>query len=336
MAARHTLCNVFSAFIDNLRLVERQLLDGDTSRGDSADFDRQAFWDRLGTSVQAVSAEVTKLSMVFSKPPVPPVEHCEQIIGRVEKATLMMVSAFYSLPKSQGLRLRRSIRNAVIEVVQSVIGLGQVLNTQSLGSPDQLKSTACVWQCTDSFSSLPKDNRELVLTLLGDTASLVKDAADELQEAVDSGLEDDFGDSSNEQILAEDNSNKWSDHDKALVKACLGLTKVCQSVLKKSSEAVRRNGHCDSDANIAQFDDLADQVERLSPQVDELASNLYPPINDRVAEENSQKLAENLKSCLLFLRKSHVTTEDDAQWVDFLLTAGQHNLDKIFAATKDG
>ena len=66
----------------------------------------------------------------------------------------------------------------------------------------------------------------------------------------------------------------------------MGIVKCSKSVLKKSRSAVKANGNCDSEGSIAQLDDLADHVERLSPAVDELATCLYPPIRKDVVHKH--------------------------------------------------
>ena len=73
--------------------------------------------------------------------------------------------------------------------------------------------------------------------------------------------------------------------DKNIIQYCLGLIKCSKSLLKKTKSVVQTNGNCETEEFIAQLDDIADRVDRLSPVVDDLASCIYPPLNSSVVHE---------------------------------------------------
>ena len=50
-----------------------------------------------------MSAETSKLALWFSKPPLPKVSECLSLLDSVQRVSLAIVSAYYGLPKEQGL-----------------------------------------------------------------------------------------------------------------------------------------------------------------------------------------------------------------------------------------
>lgn len=70
---------------------------------------------------------MTKLCLAFSKPPLPGVIQTHEMLRALETAYLDMLSAFYSLPKSCGLMLRKEIKKAVLQVMESLISVVTLL-----------------------------------------------------------------------------------------------------------------------------------------------------------------------------------------------------------------
>lgn len=56
-----------------------------------------------GDVFKAVSHEATKLSLAYSKPPVPSNEECESLLASVEKTVLALLHVYSNLPKSAGI-----------------------------------------------------------------------------------------------------------------------------------------------------------------------------------------------------------------------------------------
>jgi hypothetical protein len=55
-----------------------------------------------GDVFKAVSHEATKLSLAYSKPPVPSNEECESLLASVEKTILALLHVYSNLPKCAG------------------------------------------------------------------------------------------------------------------------------------------------------------------------------------------------------------------------------------------
>lgn len=313
----------------NLAIAVDQVKGGETKEKDGIEFHADDYWNRLGLVFKAIAHEATKLSLTFSSPPLPTAQECESLVTGVEKTTLVLVSLYYRLPKSQGLRLRKSTQNAVVNVIQGIIDLAKAVEHNGCGSSEQLQSTGNVWNGADIFPQIPKDNREAVLKLICEAQGMATDALQEIQEAVDSGgIGDDLDELLGEDV-GSDNENTWSDRDKTLLGPCLGLLKASKSLLKKTKDTVKKNACCNSEKIVTQLDDLADNIDRLSPAIDEFASSLYPPLHYQTLNENGKAVYQIHGTILDFIRKCEFVTENDQQWIDFLHKANQHNWDNI-------
>jgi len=91
--------------------------------------------------------------------------------------------------------------------------------------------------------------------------------------ADDLDLEDRFTD------LDVDISDGWSDADRLVLRACVGVVKTADAAVRKVSKSVSASGKSDSAETAAELDSLVELIEVVSPTVDELVSSLYPPVS---------------------------------------------------------
>ncbi|XP_065811331.1 cyclin-D1-binding protein 1 homolog isoform X2 [Labrus bergylta] len=318
--------------LNSIRCVRDRVRDGESNESDGA-FNLSNFWDTLNQAVKSVSQEATKLSLAFSKPPLPSQQDVEKLSDSMMKSILTLSTVYYWLPKSQGVSLRRKIRDATGEVLEGVAQLVEVILSSPLQSltQEQLTSTGGVWSACDQFPQLPQDNKAAVLVALSDQIGVVKDAIEEIEQAL-SEAQDPFSDVlDDEQGGDEPRGNQdtyWSEKDRLVIGPCQGLMKASAACLRKLTSAVRANGDVGTLQNLAQLDDLADISKEISPSVDDLALCLYPPMDYSGVENNVSKLAALLKKVLEIIRSSHVCGESQLTWVQFLDGAVDHNLQK--------
>ncbi|XP_069114018.1 cyclin-D1-binding protein 1 homolog isoform X2 [Argopecten irradians] len=319
----HGAGNILGNFNDNLEIVITQIKDGETERETDDDYEAKQgeYWTKVGTVFKSLSHEATKLSLAFASPPLPDQKTCKSLVEMCERATVGLVSLFYCLPKSQGLCLRKCLKSAVLNVLQDLQSLVLVIDSNGAGSPEQLQSTGIVWQNTDRFSKLPKDNRDAVLGIMKVSLELVKDALSEMEEAVENGPANDLAEVFGAEMDEPSNEDTWTETDKTLLGPCLGLLKTTRSLLKKSKETVSKRGSCHTPENVSQLDDCADYVERLSPAVDEFSASLYPPMRYSTVQENfvicfRQKIytTSRRKFCVFFGRVTCVTRTTRSGW----------------------
>lgn len=113
------------------------------------------------------------------------------------------------------------------------------------------------------------------------------DTADDLDDLVN-GCH--IGDNDDESI----SPKSWSDADRLVISACLGIIKTAKATMKKLPKAIETNGCCDTIENITQLDNFVDKISVISPVVDDLVSSLYPPVRlDIVSASVSTLLDEH-------------------------------------------
>ncbi|XP_070758845.1 cyclin-D1-binding protein 1 homolog [Enoplosus armatus] len=318
--------------LNSIHCIRDRVRDGESNESDGA-FNLSNFWDTLNQAVKAVSQEATKLSLAFSKPPLPSQQDVEKLSELILKSVLSLSTVYYWLPKSQGVSLRRQVRGATVEVLEGVAQLVEVVLSSPLQilTQEQLTSTGGVWSACDQFAQLPQDNKAAVLVVLSAQIGVVKDAIEEIEQAL-SEANDPFSDVlDGDQEGDEPRGNQdtyWSEKDRRVIGPCQGLMKASAACLRKLTSAVRANGNVTTPQNLAQLDDLADITKEISPGVDDLALCLYPPMDYSGVETNVSKLAALLKKVLQIIRSSHVCGESQLTWVQFLDGAVDHNLQK--------
>ncbi|KAM7401599.1 hypothetical protein PAMP_016903 [Pampus punctatissimus] len=292
--------------LNSIQCVRDRVRDGESNESDGA-FNLSNFWDTLNQAVKTVSQEATKFSLAFSKAPLPSQQDGEKLSESIMKSILTLSTVYYWLPKSQGVSLRRQVRDATVEVLEGVVQLLEVILSTPLQSltQEQLTTTGTVWSACDQFAQLPQDNKAAVLVVLFDHIGVVKDAIEEIEQAL-SEPQDPFND-----VLSDDEEGEeprgnqdtyWSEKDRRVIGPCQGLIKASAACLRKLTSAVKANGDVTTNQNLAQLDDLADITKDISPGVDDLALCLYPPMDYNGVEDNVSKLAALLKKVLEIIR----------------------------------
>ncbi|CAJ0935705.1 unnamed protein product, partial [Ranitomeya imitator] len=173
---------------------------------------------------KATSQEATKISLAYSKPPVPSEEVSE----------------------STGTTLRKTVREAVADVIEGTMQLIEVIlnaRIQRYGHSCPARVHRSVWEACDHFSQIPKDNQAAVVVIVSGYLGVVKDALEEMEEAL-AGGEDPFSD-----VLDDDDTGArgnqdtyWSEADRRLIAPCLGLMKASKACLKKVLGTLKAHG----------------------------------------------------------------------------------------------
>ncbi|XP_029006479.1 cyclin-D1-binding protein 1 homolog [Betta splendens] len=318
--------------LNSIQCIRDRVRDGEPNESDGA-FNLSNFWDTLNQAVKAVSHEATKLSLAYSKPPLPSEQDGEKLAESILKSLFTLSTVYYWLPKSQGITLRQQVRDATVGVLEGVAQLVEIILSTPLQSmsQEQLISTGSVWSACDQFTQLPRDNKAAVLVALSAQSGVVKDAIEEIEQAL-SEAQDPFSDVlDDDQDGDEPRGNQdtyWSEKDRRVIGPCQGLMKASAACLRKLASAVKTNGDVSAAQNVAQLDDLADITKDISPGIDDLALCLYPPMDYSGVENNVSKVAALLEKVLGIIRCSHVCGESELTWVQFLDSAVSHNLQK--------
>nr|XP_004660941.2 cyclin-D1-binding protein 1 [Jaculus jaculus] len=312
---------------------------------ESAEFSREAFWRRLDEAAVRVSREATALTTVFCRPPLPSPQETQRVCEQVHAATKAIITVYYSFPKDQGITLRKLVRNATLDIVDSMVQLLEVLLVTPPQSPENNDLISCnsVWVACQQVPQIPRDNKAAALLMLTKSVDLVKDAHEEMEQAVEEcdpycGLLNDSEDNADnhgeEDGVLECPSNQdsyWSEDDQELITPCLALVRASKAALKKIRILVAENGKKDQ---VAQLDDIVDISNEISPSVDDLALSIYPPMCHLTVRINSGKLVSVLLKALEITKASHVSPQPEDSWIPLLINAVDHCMDRIKELTQ--
>ncbi|GFO11275.1 cyclin-d1-binding protein 1 [Plakobranchus ocellatus] len=300
---------------------------GERNAPSKKSFCRETYWSSVDSIFKMLSVETTKISLAFSKEPFPSVKNTETMVTELEKRVLTLVSLYYSLPISEGSTLVSFYQKAVLQVLSCLAGFASSVSEviSSERHSDRLQWTGGVWEA--SGFHLPKDNKQCTLKSLAHTAELVQDALGEIQEAGETdGCAEDLSEDPDHQ---HDEGITWSDQDRLVVSASEGLVKTTKAILKKAQESIEKRGSIDSELAISTLDDFVSLTSTISSSVDDFICCIYAPINYTALHNNGKLLSEVNIKCLQFLRDSDLTNNQDIKWLDFLMQAVSHNLQKL-------
>ncbi|XP_043976921.1 cyclin-D1-binding protein 1 homolog [Gambusia affinis] len=331
-----SLTAILGNTLNSIQCTRDRVRDGESGEQGGA-YDLSVFWDTLKQPVNAVSQEATKLSLAFSRPPLPSLQDGEKLVESVLNSIQALSEVYHRLHKSQGVTLRRQVRDATVEVLDGILQLVEVIISSPLQSltQEQITSTREVWTACDHFAQLPKDNKEALLVDVSSQSGLIKDVIKEMEQLL-SEPQDPFKDCLIHD--PEDNSDRDSPHsirdvslsekDQQVIRASLEVLETAASCLRKFRSAIEDNGDAAEPQNVAQLDDLADISREISPSVDDLALCLYPPITYSGVENHMSRLAATLRKLLDLIRSSHVCGAAELTWIQFLEAAVDHNVQK--------
>lgn len=309
------------------------------------EFNRETFWRRLNEAAVKVSGEATVLTTLFSKLPLPSPQETQRICEQVHIAIEEIIAVYYSLPKDQGITLRKLVRNATLDIVDGMAQLLEVLLTapsQSTENGDLISCNSVSVAC-QQVPEIPKDNKAAALWTLTKNVDFVKDAHEEMEQAVGdcdpySGLLDDSEDNPDSHSAEDDvlglPSNRdsyWSEEDQELIAPCLALVRASRASLKKIRILVAENGKKDQ---VAQLDDIVDVSDEISPSVDDLVLSIYPPVCHLTVRISSAKLVSVLIKALEITKASHVSPQPGDSWIPLLISAVDHCMDRIKEVTQ--
>nr|AAB58118.1 maternal transcript Maid [Mus musculus] len=304
------------------------------------------FWRRLNEAAVKVNGEATVLTTHFSKLPWPSPQETQRICEQVRIAIEEIIIVYYSLPKDQGITLRKLVRNAALDIVDGMAQLLEVLLTapsQSTENGDLISCNSVSVAC-QQVPEIPKDNKAAALLMLTKSVDFVKDAHEEMEQAVEecdpySGLLNDSEDNSDSHSdedgvlgLPSNRDSYWSEEDQELIIPCLALVRASRASLKKIRILVAENGKKDE---VAQLDDIVGHfLMRSAPVWIDLVLSIYPPVCHLTVRISSAKLVSVLIKALEITKASHVSPHPGDSWIPLLINAVDHCMNRIKALTQ--
>eukprot|EP00092_Neocalanus_flemingeri_P022021 GFUD01023880.1.p1 GENE.GFUD01023880.1~~GFUD01023880.1.p1 ORF type:complete len:358 (+),score=101.82 GFUD01023880.1:50-1075(+) len=285
------------------------------------DFDFSVFCVDLNKICDKLSFEANKISLSWLSPPAPSNSDMVSMGSCLELACVATIAAFHSFPTDAGLAVRISLKEAIKNVIESCLGFVKTLN-ETLGkkfpanSHPILQSFGLVMSKCEAIKKLPKSNKMACIVLIKDQYDILKDALSELEEVKNGDFIDDFGDS----------AEQWTENDHQVINPSIGLIKTSIVLVKKCSDTIKKSGL----ENSSEYDTALENINKLSPLVDDLALSLYPPLDWSECKQSNQILKASLEEVLLCLSTLHFMQSEDAiKWREFVGKAVIHNFSEI-------
>lgn len=321
------LGNILQNSIENLLIAEQQVQDKEAHR-DDGDNSLDEFWKTMMVISQKLSFECTKICICFSKSPPPSPKETSSLLTAVEQAVLALASTFYRLSPIHGQVLRDNVRYSCVRAIQAARQLLKIIKDEGCEAVGERyrQSTGIVWQGCEKIEKSHRDNKAMVLSELQGQNTLITDALNEILEAME-------GDGSGWSGLGDDDDmeeeEKWTNEDKDLISPSVNIIKSSKILYKRIVAAVGSNGLCDTPEHIRELDELYEDCRHVSNTVDTLILELYPPLNVPNMEEQTNHLANLLRTALKTATQSHIITETEQPQIEFIHKAIEHNLDRM-------
>ncbi|KAL1787122.1 cyclin-D1-binding protein 1 [Sigmodon hispidus] len=314
------------------------------ARETTEEFNRELFWRRLNEAAVKVAGDATILTTLFTRLPLPSPQETQSICEQVHISIKEIIAIYYSFPKDQGITLRKLVRSAALDIVDGMAQLLEILVSpaQSTENYDLISCNSVSVAC-QQVPEIPKDNKAAALLMLTKSIDFVKDAHEEMEQAVEEcdpygGLLNDSEDNSDNHNdedgvsgLPSNRDSYWSEEDQELITPCLALVRASRASLKKIRILVAENGKKDQ---VAQLDDIVDISDEISPSVDDLVLSIYPPVCHLTVRINSAKLVSVLIKALEITKASHVSPQPEDSWVPLLVSAIDNCMSRVKELTQ--
>ena len=311
----HEFMEIFMRSFEVIKNTESQydiedLHDKDWNREDHAVFLRN-----IRGIMGIVRHEVNKMALVVdvNAKSRPKVAEVTALCTGLEKACVTMWSTFLTLSSRSGATFAKDYA----KVCKTIAFTSRVLLADLATSEKRRKALAhvgAVWEkCDEGISKLSDDNAGAVIQQIGQQRSLVQDALRELDE-----------------YETDPEENEWNDNEKCIAKAGLGVLRTAQATLKRIMTALKQKGNVWSSKNVKEMDEILILCEKISPLVDDFASNLYPPMDPDTVQLDASNLLLATQTAIEALSDKHfVSNEDYEDWGKFLLKGVEHNRGKF-------
>ncbi|TPX60483.1 hypothetical protein SpCBS45565_g07495 [Spizellomyces sp. 'palustris'] len=278
-----------------LKYIE-QLQKWDSSSAVSPEqFDEPWFKNELVKGAKVLSHNATKLSLTAPHQ----AKDTPEICANIEKCILHIVAVVESVPPSLGVSLQDEIRSTSISLLFDVAHLANNLlsKPRSLESSNKLgylSSTGIVWKACQVVENMSINNEAAVAKKVNGRTTLVADAVLELEEMLEAGG---MADGGWDDLMSDDEREtepkQISDTEKDLVKRCIVIVKATKLMMKKTMTTLEKDGKKVSSQmvnlgkegrvqvdveRVQMLDELARLSNICSQRVDDLVSNIDPPI----------------------------------------------------------
>jgi hypothetical protein len=194
--------------------------------------------------------------------------------------------------KSTEVLMLATMRPLVVRVLESVVSLAQLLDTQN--GKNVTPGTGLVWEACDALSAFQPTTMAVVCAALEKRERLVDDTAKEISE-LEAG-EDDNDDGDDD---FDDYDQRCNDQEFAVAQACVGALKGARGILR-GCVSVLRNGNNNGIA-VAKLEAIHGAGIAMSLAAEDLGCSLYPPQDaDEIKKAHARLCVGVDQVCALF------------------------------------
>ncbi|XP_067934188.1 cyclin-D1-binding protein 1 homolog [Watersipora subatra] len=307
-------CHLVAKQFTNNVLTTLEQIKGETAwKIEIKNFSRLIYWDKHSNLLALLHKEVSKLSVMYTTPPLPKCADEKSLFDGITQCLLAMISSLYHLPQEQGQTLFKQWYKYNISLLSALHEFSVSLwNSQNVA-----QCTGAVWELCASGKNLPKDNKESLIVYQKQELALVDDAYTELEMA------------KNTYESGRTEAESMSNYDLSVLVAGFGLVKTAKLLITKSLKSIKNNGHADTVTQITDYDVFYQQLSSTSELVDDFAASLYPPSHKPEVKSSATSLTDHLSCFLETFRQSHFCIETDGTWTTVFENAVKHNHDKV-------
>lgn len=288
-------------------------------------YDADVYWSEVTKVCDKLSFEANKLSLSWLSPPLPANNDLVQMGALLELACVALLAAWHQWPVDAGAKIRNVLRDNVRAVLESCVNFVRTLSetgghTYQSNSHPVLQSFADLSSKCDVIKVMPRSNRTICIEKLKQDLGLLKDALSELEEV----NSEEFG------LDEEEESEQYSEKDSQILNPSKGLIKTSIVLVKKTTDTIKKSGLENTSEVLLEYDTVLNIFTKMSPNVDDLALTLYPPIDWSECKQMNESLKTYLEVCLESISKLHFMTSDESiKWKDFVGKAVIHNFAEV-------
>jgi len=322
--AKQKYKQTFQTMATNLKSFSDQVKQTEAEHVVASDniYNATTYWEDICKISQKLGFEANKITIMWTNKPVPSPDDMVAVCSALELACVSLLNVFYSFPVSEGQTVLRILKSTVTDILESCVSFSTVLQSSVGVTYSEQQRHPLVVECgmllrkCDSMNEMPRNNRLAAVQAIHEEAKTIKDALRELDEArTNEGFLDEF-----------EEDQTWTEADKLIMNPLLGMIKTAGALTKKTMDSIKKDSTCVQDSSV--YDTIVQQFSRVSPQVDDLALSLYPPLHWEEAKEQAWQLKNILEEILTQLEEV-LTAEENHQWIDFINKAVAHNAAEI-------
>eukprot|EP00898_Chlorokybus_atmophyticus_P003206 jgi/Chlat1/3887/Chrsp26S08858 len=262
----------------------------------ASDATRAVTPEALNAAVATACNEATKVGLVCKGNTI--IEEKLSVLQGFEVSALGLISFCHAATVRGGKTHLLAVHSAVAPVIEASVQLvTAAASEEELEGNKLAQLTGRVWETAERLKKLPLDNRTAIGRALIATAALVKDVIREFAEVTSTSQQQhDENQPSSTSSAADEDQDREEELSAEELAVARSIEKLLHAINALYRPVLRAVSTCDgqSSANVALMEEILEAHYRLTAEVDNLGSSVYPP--QQPAE--LQQHAESVHDCI--------------------------------------